>query len=162
MKNLLSSNRDCDSSNSTNENLAFVAFSNTYPPNNNINNNSWILRSGISHHITNDASVLYGSSTYIGSNGVLIGNGGKIPIIRIDFFVVSASNSHLRLNHVLHVSSMLAKLISISKLRKDNSVLVEIHYGDFVFKDTLTKIVFLQGLYKLWKKVVFSNSIQNT
>lgn len=40
------------------------------------NNDSWVLDSGASHHITNDASNLSKVPTFLGFDGVMIGNGG--------------------------------------------------------------------------------------
>lgn len=74
LKNLLSNKPNKESSNMNYDgHSTFMASSN----NNAING---VLDSGVSHHVTNESNVISNVTPYIGSDGVVIGNRGKIPI----------------------------------------------------------------------------------
>lgn len=107
-------------------------------------------------------------AAYSGSDGVLIENGGKVPITNTgSLFISIDDNKSLLLKNVLDVPSILAKLVSISKLCKDNLVYVEIHDGYFLVNDNITKRVLLQGtpeqgLYKFWNKAACGKHVGDT
>lgn len=77
--------------------------------------------------MTNDSTTISNESPYIGSDGVLKGNEGKILITCIGESITFGINYlQVYLNHVLHVLYMFENLILVSKLCRDNQVFIEI------------------------------------
>lgn len=81
------------------------------------------MDSGATHHITNNDSGLSQLTCYSSSDGMLVRNGGKMPIVFTGSTILPCcSDNILHLNIILYVPVMTTKLISINKLCQDNSI----------------------------------------
>ena len=119
---------------------------------------NWYLDSGATHHLTNDMSNLSMAEPFTGTSKLVIGNGVGLFITHTGSAVLriqsSINHSDLKLNNILLVPKITKNLISISKLTRDNDVVIEFT-NDFCFvKDKVRNLIMLQGkvekgLYKL-------------
>jgi hypothetical protein len=125
-------------------------------------NEGWFLDSGASHHVTADLNNLTYFRAYDGQDRLQVGNGSHLIIQNQGHCSLSSPHGSLDLNGVLHVPYITKNLISISKLTKDNDVILEFHPLFCIVKDRHTKQPFLRalqinGLYhlKLWLESVY-------
>jgi GAG-pre-integrase domain len=93
-------------------------------------------------------------NVYEGPDRLQIGNGSHLLIHNLGHCTLSSSNGSLDLNDVLYVPHIIKNLISISKLTKDNDVILEFHPLFCIVKDRRTKQPLLQatqinGFYQL-------------
>jgi hypothetical protein len=113
-----------------------------------------IFYSDTSHHVTSDLNNLTLFNVYDGSDRLQVDNGSHLLIQNLGHCSLYSSHDSLDLNDVLHVPHITKNLISISKLTKDNDVILEFHPLFCIVKDRRTKQLLLQptqinGLYQL-------------
>lgn len=60
---------------------------------NNLHDNAWLLDTGVSHHMTSNASIVPHPSLYTGNEGVLPGNGNILSIHYIGQGLLSSTQS---------------------------------------------------------------------
>ena len=96
--------------------------------------NSWYLDSRATHHFTPDYSKLTSSTTFIGPNQVIVGDGKKISISHVRYAALPSSSHSLLLSHIYHMPTISNNLISVSKLCR-NKAFVEFHYDYLFVKD---------------------------
>ncbi|KAH9677218.1 retrovirus-related pol polyprotein from transposon RE2 [Citrus sinensis] len=119
---------------------------------------NWYLDSGATHHLTNDMSNMNMAEPFTGTFKLVIGNGVGLFITHTGSAVLRMKSSinhvDLKLNNILLVPKITKNLISVSKLTRDNNVVVEFT-NDFCFvKDKVRNLIMLQGkaekgLYRL-------------
>ncbi|CAL1402205.1 unnamed protein product [Linum trigynum] len=111
----------------------------------------WLVDSGCNEHIVRDASWLSEVDTAGTYPPVRIPDGTSIPVQGIGSVVL---NKHLRLERVLHVPSFKCNLLSVSRLTKENRVILTF-MGDFcMIQDSRSKTMIglgqaREGLYYL-------------
>ena len=84
-------------------------------------------------------------SEYTGNGKVSLGDGSQLLISHIGHMSLPTSQS-LELKNILLVSSITKNLISISKFRLENDVVVEFDSSCCYIKDKKSKVVLLQGM----------------
>ncbi|KAH9801545.1 retrovirus-related pol polyprotein from transposon RE1 [Citrus sinensis] len=119
---------------------------------------NWYLDSGATHHLTNDVSNMHMAEPFAGTSKLVIGNGVGLCITHTGCAVLrmqsSVNDFELKLNNIILVPKITKNLISISKLTRDNDVVIEFT-NDFCFvKDKVRNLIMLQGkaekgLYRL-------------
>ncbi|KAH9763606.1 retrovirus-related pol polyprotein from transposon RE1 [Citrus sinensis] len=119
---------------------------------------NWYLDSGATHHLTNDVSNMHMAEPFAGTSKLVIGNGVGLCITHTGCAVLrmqrSVNDFELKLNNIILVPKITKNLISISKLTRDNDVVIEFT-NDFCFvKDKVRNLIILQGkaekgLYRL-------------
>ncbi|KAH9782940.1 retrovirus-related pol polyprotein from transposon RE2 [Citrus sinensis] len=119
---------------------------------------NWYLDSGATHHLTNDIN-MHVSEAFTGISKLVVGNGAGLDITLIGSAALKSHNSNnasltFKLNDILLVPQITKNLISISKLTKDNDVVIEFTNNFCFVKDNVRNLIILQGkaengLYKL-------------
>jgi hypothetical protein len=109
-------------------------------------NEGWFLDSGASHHVTADLNNLTSFRAYHGQDRLQVGNGSHVIIQNQGHCSLSSPHGSLDLNGILHVPHITKNLISISKLTKDNDVILEFHPLFCIVKDRHTKQPLLRAL----------------
>lgn len=102
--------------------------------------------------MTNDLNNLSSFLPYEGIDALHIGNGTSMPIQHIGSSTLSFANSTFLLHDVLYVLTFTKKMLSLSKLLRDNSILIEFCSNICVIKECHTLRILLQvtityGLY---------------
>lgn len=95
LKNMLYGKKNNNSS-CKNQASSFVA---SFGGGNGYGDNFWVLGSGATYHVTNDANSLSNPTSYTRSEGVLMGNGGKVLISLIGSIIISSTSSDV--SHVM-------------------------------------------------------------
>ncbi|PKI58788.1 hypothetical protein CRG98_020778 [Punica granatum] len=90
---------------------------------------------GASNHMVNTEGILSHSTPYIGSDGVIVGNGSLLSIKSIGSITIPASNTKLQLKDAFYVLDLDYNLVSIQRLCKDNNCYVVFTDSGFFFKD---------------------------
>ena len=90
----------------------------------------WYLDTGASAHMTPTPAQLHSSTSYTGSDSVVVGNGALLPISHIGTCYL---NNSIHLSEVLVVPGLTKNLLSVSKLTTDLPI-------DVVFTDNCFKI----------------------
>ncbi|KAL4585655.1 hypothetical protein LXL04_010278 [Taraxacum kok-saghyz] len=110
---------------------------------------SWYLDSGATDHLAPDLAKMNIAEEYHGNDPVQVGNGTKLPISHI----ASTFIHSLKLPSVLIVPHITKRLISASKLSKDNNVYLELWPNCCVIKTLQGKVLLKgdvrDGLYRL-------------
>jgi hypothetical protein len=115
----------------------------------------WFLDSGATTYVTSDINCLSSSQSYTGIDTVHMGNGTcfctSLTLVQ-QFFQLLLSL--LLLTNVLHVPSIIKKLLSIQQSTKDNDVIVEFTSDSYFIKERHTKRTILirtltNGVYAL-------------
>ncbi|KAI0488074.1 hypothetical protein KFK09_027898 [Dendrobium nobile] len=117
-------------------NIALVTESDSSP---------WYLDSGASAHLTPDSQSLQQSTPYNGRDQVFVGNGNPLPIQNIGNGILPTPTRKLALTPLFHVPRLTHRLISISKLTRDNNCSITFDKSGFRVKDTKTKQSLLRG-----------------
>ena len=112
-----------------------------------VNDASWFLDSGATHHVTSTTDSMNTNSEYSGTGKLALGDGSKLPITHIGHIILPTSRS-LHLKNVLMVPSITKNLISISKFTIENDVIVEFDSTCFYIKDKQSRKILLQGVLK--------------
>ena len=121
-----------------------VSVNNAYPPwkphanlalGSTHQNNSWLLDSGATHHMTSDLDNLALHTPYNDNDAVLIGDGSPLPIMHSGSLSFPSSSKPLSLNNVLCVPNIHKNLISVYRLCNANKVSVEYFPAHFQVKD---------------------------
>ncbi|KAH0730798.1 hypothetical protein KY289_001986 [Solanum tuberosum] len=99
-----------------------------------IGDNAVYVDSGASTHMTNSSGKLSNLKPYKGTDKIVVGNGSELNITRIG----SGSVSGLKLNEVFVVPELKKKLLSVSKLTKDNYCTIEFDESTLEVKDKVT------------------------
>ena len=121
---------------------------------------NWYLDSGATHHLTNDMNNMHVSESFTGTSKLIVGNGAGLSITHLGSVVLKMHKnrddalSTLKLNDMLLVPQITKNLISISRLTKDNNIVVEFTDKFCFVKDKMKNVVILQGkaeksLYRL-------------
>ncbi|KAE8710243.1 Adenylate kinase 4 [Hibiscus syriacus] len=106
---------------------------------------SWFVDSGATHHITLDATELVDGSDYTGAGKLTVGNDSGLSITKIGQASICNASRALILSDLLYVPSITKKLVSVSKLARDNGVFLEFHAGYCMVRDERTGVVLLRG-----------------
>src|ERR1044072_7894907 len=96
---------------------------------------SWIIDSGATDHMTPYISHLSSYSTLLGKHHITVANGSQTPVIGYGNVQLSP---FLHLKHVLHVPKLSNNLLSIQKLTKDLNCAVTFFQSHCVFQDLAT------------------------
>ena len=120
---------------------------------------NWYLDSGATHHLTNDINNMHVSEVFTGISKLLVGNGAGLSITHVGSAALKSHNFNnasltLKLNDILLAPQITKNLISISKLTKDNDVVIEFTNNICFVKDNVRNLIIPQGkaekgLYKL-------------
>lgn len=90
---------------------------------------------------------------YTDNDGLAVGNGMKLPISHIGSSILSTPTRPIYLNNVLHVPQIFKNLLSISKITRDNNILMDFHPYDCYMKDLqgrkLLRGTLDDGIYRL-------------
>ena len=113
-----------------------------------VNDASWFLDSGATHHVAATSDSMTTKSKYSGNGKLALGDGSHLPITHIGNFHLPTSRS-LSLRNILLVPSITKNLISISKFTLENNVIMEFDSTCCYSKDKQSKAVLLQGALKL-------------
>lgn len=110
-----------------------------------VQDGSWFMDSKATNHVTSDPIQLVTTSTYQGNDQLQVGNGENLIIsytghLSITNFIY---NKVVHLKNNICVPHITRNLLSISKITKDNNVLVEFFADQCVIKDKLSKVVLL-------------------
>lgn len=82
---------------------------------------SWIVDSGASHHMTADVTSLSQVIHFQGSENITIGNGSSLAIQNIGSTTIQTNNHSLILSKVLHIPNIARSLLSVKQLCADNN-----------------------------------------
>ncbi|PKU70593.1 Retrovirus-related Pol polyprotein from transposon TNT 1-94 [Dendrobium catenatum] len=98
---------------------------------------SWILDSGATNHITNDSASIHQSAPYNGSDSVTVLNGSSLSIHNYGqgLLPLPETPRKLHLFRLLHVPNLTHNLLSVSKLTKDNAINITFDVNGFTIKD---------------------------
>lgn len=108
-------------------------------------NNSWLLDSGASHHVTNDLNDLSQHNPYNGNEQLVIGDGTSLPITHIGSMYLNISDFPILLSNVLYVPKISRNILSLSRLCHDNNILISFSSSYFVIKDLSNNQTILEG-----------------
>jgi Integrase core domain/GAG-pre-integrase domain len=108
----------------------------------NLDNNTWIIDSGATNHMTNYKSHLLNLKTYDTSQYVSVANGTKIPIQGQDTVKIFDRN----ISNVLYIPGLPTNLLSVQKLIQDLNCNVIFHSNRVVFQDKITGKKIGEGL----------------
>lgn len=109
-----------------------------------MNDSTWYPDSGVTAHLTNDATRLTHTQPYI-IGKVIIGDGRKILILHTGSSFLTSGSNKLLIKDLLHVPQIHKSLLSVSKFAKDNHVYFEFHPTCSYVKDLVTHQILLQG-----------------
>lgn len=112
----------------------------------------WFLDSRATHHVTNNLNSLSSYMPYEGFDTLHIGNGTGMEIQNIGSTQLKFSTYSFLLKDVLHVPSFTKNLLSLSKLLRDNDILIEFGSNFCEIKErrtlrTILQVRLLSGLY---------------
>lgn len=102
---------------------------------------SFIVDSGATSHMINDAGNLSYVKTYHGNDVIYVGDGNNIPITHTGDVNVVTSNGNLKLKDVLVVPDLKKNLLSVGKFVSDNQCIFELTSAGFVIKDQSQKMI---------------------
>ncbi|KAB2634323.1 hypothetical protein D8674_038379 [Pyrus ussuriensis x Pyrus communis] len=106
---------------------------------------TWIVDSGASHHITSDISDISQVKPFEGSEKITIGNGTGLPIKHIGSTKLQTPTHSLILNKVLHVPTIARSLLSVKQLCADNNNWFICDESAFFVQDKKTREIVYQG-----------------
>ncbi|KAB2594907.1 hypothetical protein D8674_030357 [Pyrus ussuriensis x Pyrus communis] len=106
---------------------------------------TWIVDSGVSHHITSDISALSQVKPFEGSEKITIGNGTGLPIKHIGSTKLQTPTHSLILNKVLHVPNIARSLLSVKQLCAYNNSWFICDESAFFVQDKKTREIVYQG-----------------
>ncbi|KAH9750213.1 retrovirus-related pol polyprotein from transposon RE1 [Citrus sinensis] len=113
---------------------------------------NWYLDSGATHHLTNDLNNMHMAESFAGTSKLVIGNGVGLCITHTGYAVLRMQSSvnkfELKLDNILLVPKITKNMISISKLTRDNDVVVEFTNDFYFVKDKVRNLIMLQGKAK--------------
>ena len=130
-----------ESSTPVSQSQAYIASPTT------VNDASWFLDSGATHHVTSSTDSMNTNSEYSGTGKLALGDGSKHHITHIGHIILPTSRS-LHLKNVLMLPSITKNLISISKFIIENDVIVEFDSTCCYIKDKQSRKILLQGVLK--------------
>ncbi|KAA8535609.1 hypothetical protein F0562_030612 [Nyssa sinensis] len=110
-----------------------------------LTNQTWLLDSGSTHHLTADLDNLVIHSEYTGPEEVTLGNGSQLPITHIGTSHVFSDNRKFSLHDILRVPSATHNLLSVNSFTRSNHVSIEFFPNHFVIKDLATRAILHQG-----------------
>lgn len=124
-------------------------------------NNSWLMDSGASHHLTHDLGNLSIHSEYDGTEEVHLTDGSTMPITHTGTTSLLSPSRTFQLSDVLCVPQADHNLISVHRFTKNNNVSVEFFSNLFLVKDRTTGAPLARGkcekgVYKLQHSPLFS------
>lgn len=107
---------------------------------------AWYADSGASAHVTNDEHNLQNKQLYTGNEGLVVGNGKKLPIKYIgNTSLCTLNKEKLSLRNVLCVAEIEKNLLSISQLIVSNRVDVLFYSFGCIVKDKTSGKTLLLG-----------------
>lgn len=124
----------------------------------------WFADSGANSHITNELENLsLQQQPFKGSEAVAVGDGGGLEIENTGSTILTSSNSHFHLKHILHCPKAATNLLSTQKFCEDNDCYFILTDSHFFVKELKTHRLLLEGksengLYPLRFKGALSKS----
>ena len=112
---------------------------------------NWYLDNGATHHLTNDMNNMHVTESFAGTSKLIVGNGAGLSITHLGSAVLKMHEtkdntlSTLKLNDMLLVPQITKNLISISRLTKDNNIVIEFTDKFYFVKDKMKNVVILQS-----------------
>lgn len=104
----------------------------------NQHSDAWLMDSAASHHVTTDLNNMAAHMPYVGSDGIVVGNGANLPITHTGSLSLQTPSKNFNLNDVLYAPSMQKNLISVNRFCKTNNASVEFFPNMFQVKDLPT------------------------
>lgn len=105
---------------------------------NHTHQDSWLMDSGATHHVTSDLSNLSLYALYSGNDSIVIGNGSSLPITHTGSTSFTLPSRTLYLDNVLYAPSMQKNLISVQKICDTNRASVKFFPSMFQVNDLRT------------------------
>ncbi|XP_038895842.1 uncharacterized protein LOC120084010 [Benincasa hispida] len=121
------------------------------------------IGSGASTHVTSNPTFLHSPTTYTCTDKVIVDNGTPLNISQYGSSTLLTNSGVLSLFNILYVPEIVKILVSVSKLAKDNNILVEFHVDFCVVKDKESGVALLKGKLKdgLYQLDIVSSLINN-
>ena len=110
---------------------------------------NWYLDSGAIHHLKNDMNNMHVSESFAGTSKLIVGNGAGLSITHLGSVVLKMYEtkdntlSTLKLNDMLLVPQITKNLISISRLTKDNNIVIKFTDKFCFVNDKMRNVVIL-------------------
>ena len=104
----------------------------------NQHSDAWLMDSAASHHVTTDLNNMAAHMPYVGSDGIVVGNGANLPITHTGSLSLQTPSKNFNLNDVRYAPSMQKNLISVNRFCKTNNASVEFFPNMFQVKDLPT------------------------
>ena len=96
---------------------------------------TWIVDSGASHHITSDLQNLSLHFDYGGNEDIMIGNGNGIPITHVGSTTIDSPKTIFSLDNVLCAQLIKKNILSVSQFCHQNNTSIEFFIDFFIVKD---------------------------
>ncbi|OMO59764.1 hypothetical protein CCACVL1_24626 [Corchorus capsularis] len=109
-------------------------------------NNTWLLETGASHHVTSYFRNLDLSDKYQGTDELIIGDGSGLNITHTGSLSIPTKAVSFNLKSVLCVPKVNRNLCSVSKFYRTNNVSVEFYPFSYLVKDLQTRKAHAGGL----------------
>nr|XP_016434631.1 PREDICTED: uncharacterized protein LOC107760990 [Nicotiana tabacum] len=109
------------------------------------NNNTWVLDTGVSHHIATDSHNLMSPLDYTGTEEICMGDGNGIPITHIGSSTLFIPTKDFYLHNILCAPHIKRNLISVSKFCNQNRTSIEFFPSFFVVKELNTGAPLVRG-----------------
>ncbi|GFY82736.1 hypothetical protein Acr_02g0009760 [Actinidia rufa] len=106
---------------------------------------NWLLDSAASHHVTDDLNNLSLTSTYEGSDAIVIGDSTGLRITHTGNATLPTHSKTFALSNVLYVPSIKKNLLSVSQFCKCNNTSIEFFPAYFLVKDLRTGATLIRG-----------------
>lgn len=104
-----------------------------------------MLDIGATHHMIADLDNLTLVAPFERNERITLGNGEGLPVVNTGLGSIFTSSKALTLHMVLHVPKLVASLLSVYRLCKDNNCYVIFDEFGFWVQDKATKKVLLRG-----------------
>ena len=105
----------------------------------------WFPKTSANQHVTPDLATLTTSEPYLGNDNLHVGDGKGLPISHIGHTKIYTPHRSFTLSNVLHVPTIMKRLLFVYKFYLDNNVYFEFHPFMFYAKDLNTNEVLLSG-----------------
>lgn len=106
----------------------------------------WHLDIGATYHMTGNQGKLYSLNSYLGLDGVMVGDGKILPITQVGQAVIRNSRNPITLKNVLVSLELKNDLVSISKLTTDYPLSFKFNGNGFVITNRTTQQIVAKGL----------------
>ncbi|XP_026439175.1 uncharacterized protein LOC113337806 [Papaver somniferum] len=114
----------------------------------------WILDSGASSHMKNDASILQNTTLHSGPEQVMVGDGKLIPISLTGSSTLSTSSNHFNLHKVIYVPHLQHNLMFVAQFTKENNCVFLFYPWGYEIKSLKSNLILARermkdGLYPI-------------